>query len=57
MNTGEKAASVFIALASGHSKRNIARTFLGDKWRMKQRAVYTALFELRRFLLGEAQCT
>ena len=57
MNTGEKTASVFIALVSGHSKRTISRTFLGDKWRMKQRAVYTALFELRKFLLEEAQCT
>ena len=57
MSVGERTASVFIAIASGNSKRTITRTLLGDKWRMKQRAVYTALFELRKILLEEVQCT
>jgi len=57
MNAGEKTANIFIAMTSGSSKRTITRTSLGDTWRMKQRAVYTALFELRKFLLEEGQCT
>jgi len=57
MNAGEKTANIFIAMTSGSSKRTITRTSLGDTWRMKQRAVYTALFELRKFLLEEVQCT
>lgn len=46
MNIGEKTANIFIAMTSGNFKQTITRTFLGDKWRMKQRTVYAALFEL-----------
>jgi len=46
MNIGEKTANIFIAMISGNFKQTITRTFLGDKWRMKQRTVYAALFEL-----------
>lgn len=57
MNIGEKTANIFIAMTSGNFKQTITRTFLGDKWRMKQRTVYAALFELRKLLLEEVQCT
>lgn len=53
MNIGEKTANIFIAMTSGNFKQTITRTFLGDKWRMKQRTVYAALFELRKLLLEE----
>ncbi len=46
MNVGKKTANIFIAMISGNFKQTITRTFLGDKWRMKQRTVYAALFEL-----------
>ena len=48
MNVGKKTANIFIAMISGNFKQTITRTFLGDKWRMKQRTVYAALFELRK---------
>jgi len=57
MNIGEKTANIFIAMTSGNFKQTITRTFLGDKWRMKQRTVYAALFELRKLLLEEVKCT
>ena len=57
MNVGEKTANVFIAMIGNSCSRTVARTFLGDKWRMKQRTVYGALFELRRLLLEEVKCT
>ncbi len=56
MNIDGKTANIFIAMTSGNFKRIITRTFLGDKWRMKQRTVYAALFELRKNLLAEIPC-
>jgi hypothetical protein len=53
----ERTTYVFIAVVSDRLKQAVARTFLGDKGRTKQRAVYAALFELRRMLLQEVQCT
>ncbi len=50
MNVGKKTANIFIAMISGNFRQTITRTFLGDKWRMKQRTVYAALFELRKNL-------
>jgi nicotinamide-nucleotide amidase len=55
--TSEGTTQVFITVASDRLKQAAARTFLGDTRRTKQRTVYAALFELRRMLLQEVQCT
>ena len=57
VNMSERTTYVFIAVVSDRLKQAVARTFLGDKGRTKQRTVYAALFELRRMLLQEVQCT
>ncbi len=46
--------NIFIGLDSTRFKRSITRSYLGDRLRIKQRAVNAALFELRRTLLEEA---
>ncbi len=56
-NVSNKTAYLFIAVASGRLKQVVARTFLGDEGRTKQRTVYAALIELRKMLLQEVQCT
>jgi nicotinamide-nucleotide amidase len=56
-SASEGTTQVFITVASDRLKQAAARTFLGDTRRTKQRTVYAALFELRRMLLQEVQCT
>jgi nicotinamide-nucleotide amidase len=56
-SASEETTQVFITVASDRLKQAAARTFLGDTRRTKQRTVYAALFELRRMLLQEVQCT
>jgi len=53
MNLGKKTGNIFIGLNSGKFKRTITRDLLGNRLRVKQRAVYAALFELRKMLLEE----
>jgi len=48
-----RTAEVFIGLNGNKFKRVITRTYLGNRLRIKQRAVYSALFELKRTLLEE----
>jgi hypothetical protein len=48
-----KTGNILIGLVGDKLKRTIAGAFLGNRLRVKQRAVYTALFELRRTLLEE----
>jgi nicotinamide mononucleotide (NMN) deamidase PncC len=48
-----KKGNILIGLLGDKFKQTIARTFLGNRLRVKQRAVYTALLELRRILLEE----
>jgi len=53
INPNENSGNVFIGLNSDKLKRITAHTFLGNRLRIKQRAVYAALFELRKALLEE----
>ena len=53
MNLREKRGNIFIALVGDRFRRIIARTLLGNRLRIKQRAIYTALFELRKILIEE----
>lgn len=52
-NSGE----AFIGLSSDRFEQTFAHRLRGDRTRMKQRAVYAALFDLRKMLLEEVQCT
>jgi nicotinamide-nucleotide amidase len=52
-NSGE----VFVGLSSDRSKQTFTHRLRGNRSRMKQRAVYAALFDLRKTLLKEVQCT
>ncbi|MBN2186090.1 MAG: competence/damage-inducible protein A [Dehalococcoidia bacterium] len=53
INPGENSGNVFIGLNSDKFERVTPRTFIGNRSRIKQRAVYAALFELRKALLEE----
>jgi nicotinamide-nucleotide amidase len=53
VNLGEKKGNIFIALIGDRFNRTIARTLLGNRMRVKQRAIYIALFGLRKILLEE----
>lgn len=52
----KKMADIFIAVTCGSFKQVVSRTFLGDPCRMRQRAVYAALFQLRKILSEDLQC-
>jgi len=52
-NSGE----AFIGLSSDEFERTFTHKLRGNRSRMKQRAVYVALFDLRKILLEEVQCT
>ncbi len=52
-NSGE----AFIGLSSDEFEKTLTHKLRGNRSRMKQRAVYAALFDLRRILLEEVQCT
>ena len=47
----------FIGLSSDEFEKTFTHRLRGNRLRMKQRAVYAALFDLRRILLEEVQCT
>ncbi len=51
------AGNIFISVDSGKEMRSFQRRSFGNRARARQRAVISALFELRRFLLEEAECT
>jgi nicotinamide-nucleotide amidase len=52
-NCGE----AFIGLSSDEFEKTFAHKLRGNRSRMKQRAVYAALFDLRKALLEEVRCT
>jgi nicotinamide-nucleotide amidase len=52
-NSGE----AFIGVSSDRFEQTLTHLLRGNRSRMKQRAVYAALFDLRRMLLEEVQCT
>lgn len=57
MNPDENSGDVFIGLSSDKFEQTFTHTLRGNRSRMKQRAVYAALFDLRGMLLEEVQCT
>jgi nicotinamide-nucleotide amidase len=52
-NSGE----AFIGLSSDEFEKTFTHRLRGNRSRMKQRAVYAALFDLREILREEVQCT
>jgi nicotinamide-nucleotide amidase len=46
--------NIFIGLDCNGFKRSITRSYIGERLRIKQRAINATLFELRRILLEEA---
>lgn len=52
-NSGE----AFVSVRSDTFDQTFTHRLRGDRSRMKQRAVYAALFDLRRMLLEEVKCT
>jgi nicotinamide-nucleotide amidase len=53
MNLDENSGDVFICLCSDKFEQTFTHNLHGNRSRMKQRAVYAALFDLRRILLEE----
>jgi len=47
----------FIGLSSDEFEKTFTHRLRGNRSRMKQRAVYAALFDLRKILLEEVRCT
>ncbi|MFO7773111.1 MAG: competence/damage-inducible protein A [Dehalococcoidia bacterium] len=57
INPDTSSGQVFIGLKSDKFEETFTHMLRGNRSRMKQRAVYAALFDLRKILLEEAQCT
>ena len=57
INSDDNSGEAYIGLSSGESKQTFTHRLRGNRSRMKQRAVYAALFDLRKMLLEEVQCT
>jgi nicotinamide-nucleotide amidase len=53
MNPDTSSGKVFISLTGNELEETFTHTLRGDRSRMKQRAVYAALFDLRKTLLEE----
>jgi nicotinamide-nucleotide amidase len=53
MNPDKNSGDVFIGLSSDKFEQTFSHTLFGNRSRMKQRAVYAALFDLRKMLLEE----
>jgi len=57
LNIAENSGEAFIGLSCDRFEHTFAHKLRGNLSRMKQRIVYAALFDLRRMLLEEVQCT
>jgi nicotinamide-nucleotide amidase len=57
MNSDTNSGEAFIGLSSDKFEKTINHQLRGNRSRMKQRAVYASLFDLRKMLLEEVQCT
>jgi nicotinamide-nucleotide amidase len=57
LNADTNSGEAFIGLSSDDFAKTFTHMLRGNRSRMKQRAVYAALFDLRRVLLEEVQCT
>jgi nicotinamide mononucleotide (NMN) deamidase PncC len=57
VDSDTSSGEAFIGLSSDKFEKTFTHELRGNRSRMKQRAVYAALFDLRKILLEEAQCT
>jgi nicotinamide-nucleotide amidase len=57
MNPDTNSGEAFIGVSSDEFEQTFSHRLLGNRSRMKQRAVYAALFDLRKMLLEEVKCT
>ena len=57
IDSGTSSGEAFVALTSNEFGKTFTHMLRGNRSRMKQRAVYAALFDLRKMLLEEVQCT
>jgi nicotinamide mononucleotide (NMN) deamidase PncC len=53
MNADKNSGDAFIGLSSDKFEQTFTHMLRGNRSRMKQRAVYAALFDLRKILLEE----
>ncbi len=54
---GRTAGVIFIGFDNGRNRQSFQRRSIGNRFQARQRAVISALFELRRVLLEEEPCT
>jgi nicotinamide-nucleotide amidase len=57
MNLDANSGEAYVGLSSNEFEKTFTHMLRGNRSRMKQRAVYAALFDLRKMLLEEVQCT
>jgi nicotinamide-nucleotide amidase len=57
INTDSNSGDAFIGLSSDEFEQTFTHILRGNRSRIKQRAVYAALFDLRSILLEEVRCT
>lgn len=57
MNSDTNSGEAFVGLSSNKFQETFSHRLRGNLSRMKQRAIYAALFDLRKMLLEEVQCT
>jgi len=57
MDVDNNSGEAFIGLSSNKFEQTFTHALRGNLSRMKQRAVYATLFDLRKMLLEEVQCT
>jgi nicotinamide-nucleotide amidase len=57
INSDDSSGEAHIGLSNGKSDQTFTHRLRGNRSRMKQRAVYAALFDLRKMLLEEVECT
>ena len=57
INSDGNSGEAYVGLSSDESKQTFTHRLRGNRSRMQQRAVYAALFDLRKMLLEEVQCT
>jgi nicotinamide mononucleotide (NMN) deamidase PncC len=54
MNSDTNSGEAYVGLSSDKFEKTFAHQLRGNRSRMKQRAIYAALFDLRKVLLEEA---
>jgi len=57
LNPDRSSGEAFIGLSGEKFEQTFTHRIRGNRCKMQQRAVHAALFDLRRVLLGEVQCT